>query len=156
LPTYYTVCPFHDSVDVILLIFCGCTQAAAPSGFVLMPVGTDVSCEDMFADESDFEFDVENERALASVSTGTETKQAQAVPLTAQAAALTAHTSKVLGNVRFLFGLTTVKSGSSVTFSRQNLNFLLKTYGTDVFFHRTVALGRGLDVGKAFRALASI
>ncbi len=99
------------------------TQAAAPSGVVLMPVGTDVSCEDMFADESDFEFDLENERALASA---TEAKQAQAVtltaragpltaqavpltaqavPLTAQAVALTAHTSKVLGYVRFLFGL---------------------------------------------------
>jgi hypothetical protein len=100
-----------------------------------MPVGTDVSCEDMFADESDFEFDVENERAVASASTGTEAKQAQAapltataqavpltaqavpltaatltaqaVPLTAQAPTLTAHTSKVLGNVRFLFGLIT-------------------------------------------------
>jgi hypothetical protein len=90
---------------------------------VLLPVGTDLSCEDMFADESDFEFDVENEGAVASA---TETKQAQAVtltaqavpltakavaltaqavPLTAQTATLTAHTSKVLGNVRFLFGL---------------------------------------------------
>jgi hypothetical protein len=78
-----------------------------------MPVGTDVSCEDMFADESDFEFDVENEGAVASA---TEAKKAQAapltaqavpltaqavplmaqdVPLTAQAATLTAHTSKV-------------------------------------------------------------
>jgi hypothetical protein len=97
-----------------------------------MPVATDVSSEDMFADESDFEFDVENERAVASA---TEAKQAQAapltaqaVPLTAQAAALTAHTSKVLGNVRFLFCLITVKSCNSITFSRQNLNFLLKTY----------------------------
>jgi hypothetical protein len=101
-----------------MLISCGCTQAAAPSGVVLMPVGTDVSCEDMFADESDFEFDVDNERALASA---TEAKQAQAatlpaqavplraqavpltaqaVPLTAQAATLTAHTSKVLGNMK--------------------------------------------------------
>jgi hypothetical protein len=110
----------------MMLISCGCTQAAGPSGFVLMPVGTDVSCEDMFADESDFEFDVENERAVASTSTGTEAKQAQAVsltaqavpltaatltaqavPLTAQAVPLTAHTSKVLGNVRFLFSLIT-------------------------------------------------
>jgi hypothetical protein len=96
----------------MFLIFCGCTQAAAPSGVVLMPVGTDVSCEDMFADESDFEFDVENERAVASASTGTETKQAQAVPLTAQAATLTAHTSKVLGNVRFLLSLIPYTAGN--------------------------------------------
>ncbi len=66
-----------------------------------MPVGTDVSCEDMFADESDFEFDVENEGAVASA---TEAKQAQAVPLTAQAVPLTAHTSKVLGNLHSSVG----------------------------------------------------
>jgi hypothetical protein len=104
-----------------MLISCVCTQAAAPSGVVLMPLGTDVSCEDMFADESDFEFDVENEGAVASateekkaqavsltaqaVPLTAATLTAQAVPLTAQAVALTAHTSKVLENVRFLFGL---------------------------------------------------
>ncbi len=43
----------------------------------------------------------------------------------------------------------TVKCGNSVTFSRLNLNFLLKTYRCGLlFFHRKVALGRGLDVGK--------
>jgi len=54
-----------------------------------MPVVTDVSCEDMFADESDFEFDMENEGAA-----GTEAKPAAAIPLTA-------HTSQVLAHARF-------------------------------------------------------
>jgi hypothetical protein len=133
---------------------------------VLMPVGTDVSCEDMFADESDFEFDVENEGAVASA---TEAKQAQAVtltaravpltaqavpltaqaaPITAQAANLTAHTSKVLGNVRFLFGLITVKSCSHLF--KTTLKFSIKNIRYRCFFRRKVALGRGLDVGKAF------
>jgi hypothetical protein len=59
------------------------------STMVVMPVGTDVSCEDMFADESDFEFDMEKEPAGEALA---ETSRAADNPA-AEATARPGHTS---------------------------------------------------------------
>ena len=65
-----------------------------------MPVGTDVSCEDMFADESDFEFHMEEEEA------GTSAAAQQALPQEARGEGQL-HTSLAQVNQRNIFTIHT-------------------------------------------------